>query len=68
MNSGDALELYELLFCVAMMFGIVWMCTGQYSLYRHGRVRCWVYALNRLSFWGWTTSLMASLFFAFRLL
>ena len=68
MNAGDALELYEALFCIAMMLGLAWLCTGQYALCRRGRVRCWVYTLNRISFWGWTIALLASLFFAFRLL
>jgi len=60
MNWGDAFELYELLFCVAMAFMVMWFGTGQLNLRRRGRTG-WVYTLNRISFWGWICALACAM-------
>jgi len=66
MNMGNALGLYKVLFCVAMAFGILWMCTGQYDLYNRGRTG-WVHTLNRFFFWGVVVFLVLALFCIFQL-
>jgi len=67
MNMADTLGLYESLFCVSMVFGIVWMCTGQILLYNPVRLK-WLYALNRFFFWCTTILLLVTLFFLFLML
>ena len=60
MGIGDALGLYKLFFCVAMVLGMIWMCTAQYSLRRSGRVCRCLHTLNRLCFWGtWAAVFLA---------
>jgi len=53
------MDLYEFLFALAMLFGILWVGSGYLDLHLRGQ-NWWVHALNKTFFWWWIVCFIAA--------